>query len=65
MGPPHKKVREDSNPYNRGQEGDHKEFSGFLEGKSNNIVLEFLRYSLRELISEMCVGLPGYGHLEE
>lgn len=30
MGPPHHKVREDSDPQNGTQEGERKEFSGFL-----------------------------------
>lgn len=33
MGPPHHEVREDSNPQNRAQEGENKEFSGFLKDK--------------------------------
>lgn len=33
MGPPHHKVGEDINPYNRSQEGDHKKFLGLLEEK--------------------------------
>lgn len=45
MGPPHNKVGEDSNPQNRAQEGDHKEFSGFLQDRSKNIVLRHLKYN--------------------
>ena len=37
MSPPHHEVGEDSNPHYGSQEGDHKEFSGFLRDKVGGI----------------------------
>lgn len=66
MGPPHHKVREDSDPQNRAQEGDRKEFSGFLLDSFYLITLDvYGTNSFFQGTSQNLVGvyLPGCGHL--
>lgn len=70
MGPPHHKVREDSDPQNGAQEGESKEFSGFL--LDSFYLITFYLYdtntnnSFFQATSPNPVGvsLPGCGHLE-
>lgn len=59
MGPPHHEVGEDSNPHNRAQEGDHKEFLGFLLDKVSDVKTKhsFEAFKTPQVISEMRLDL--------